>query len=124
MTMNNTFEGNKLMRHFGLFLIAISFLLSGCAVEMVKKNYAPAKGGTIRYSTGWFMADHNRSKAIEEMKDYCLPGKAQLLAEDSKKELTGQSYSNSRVDRNSLDTTTTQGQEGYVYLHFRCVKAR
>ena len=112
------------MRHLGLFLITTSLLLSGCAVQMVKKNYTPTKGGTVRYSTGWFMADHNRSKAIEEMKQYCSPGRAQLIAEDSKKELTGQSYSNSRVERNSVDTTTTQGQEGYIYLHFKCVKAR
>lgn len=111
------------MKNLKLFFLATIFL-SGCAVEMVKKDYSPAKGGTIRYSTGWFMADHNRSKAIEEMNGYCSPGKAKLLAEDSRKEFTGQSYSNSRVDKNSVDTTTTQGQEGYVYLHFRCVKAR
>lgn len=64
------------------------------------------------------------TKALEEMKEYCSPARAQLLSEDAKNEFTGRSYSNSRINKNSMDTTTAQGQEGYVYLHFKCVKSR
>ncbi|HEX7673166.1 MAG TPA: hypothetical protein VF412_03295 [Bdellovibrio sp.] len=112
------------MRKPLVVLLSAVFLLSGCAVEMVRKTYSPVKGGTIRYSTGWFMAEKNRAKAMDEMNTYCSPAHVLLLAEDSKQEFTGQSYSNSSVNKNNVDTTTTQGQEGFVYLHFKCVKAR
>ena len=109
------------MNRFALLLVLAT--LSGCA-EMVSKTYNPTKGGTIRYSTGWFMAGKNRDKATDEMKAYCSPNKAILLAEDNRKEFTGESHSNSTYEGNSAVTNTTQSQESYVYLHFRCSTKR
>jgi len=108
---------------FKLLLPAALLLLSGCA-EMVKKEYKPVRGGTVRYSTGWFLADKNREKAVEEMKAYCAPGQANLMAENAQKEFTGYSHSNTDIYNNSMSTSTTQSQENYIYLHFRCVKAK
>ena len=71
-------------------------LLSGCA-EMVKKNYGSNRGGTVRYTTGWFLDEKNRAKAMEEMQSYCRPGRAQLVSEKIESEFTGNSYSNSRT---------------------------
>ena len=97
------------------------FIFSGCA-EMVTKVHSPVPGGTVRYSTGWFMAGKNRAKAIEEMNEYCQPGGATLLSENNQKEFTGQSTSNSTFNQSGMNTTTTHNAENYVYLHFRCTK--
>ncbi len=104
-----------------LWIVSMGFVLSSCAVEMVRKTYVPTKGGTVRYSTGWFMAENNRTKAMTEMNQYCAPGRSQILSEDSREEFTGQTYSNSRVRNKSISTTSTQGKEGAMSLHFRCV---
>ena len=108
---------------FKLLLPAALLLLSGCA-EMVKKDYRPTRGGTVRYSTGWFLADKNREKAVEEMKAYCSPGRPQLMGENSQREFTGQTYSNSNVSNDHISTSSTQSQEKYIYMHFKCVKGR
>lgn len=97
--------------------------LSSCA-EMVVKNYSPQRGGTVRYSTGWFLADKNRAKAVEEMKTYCQPSRPKLLAENSQREFTGVSKSNSTIGNKTVDTTTTASSENYVYMHFKCVSSK
>ena len=62
----------KQFKIFKLMLPAALLLLSGCA-QIVTKNYSPTRGGTVKYNTGWFMAEKNRAKAIEEMNAYCFP---------------------------------------------------
>jgi hypothetical protein len=104
------------------FVLVVLSSLSSCAVDMVRKTYSPVKGGTVRYSTGWFMEGKNRAKAIEEMNQYCSPGRGKILSEESKKEATGQSFSNSRLHKKDVSTTTTHGHEGAVYLNFKCVR--
>ena len=104
-----------------LFIILLGLSLSGCA-EMVTKTYSPQRGGTVRYSTGWFLAGKNRAKAMDEMKSYCGQQRAVLLAENNQKEFTGTSQSNSTFTNGGMSTSTTQGSNNYVYLHFKCVK--
>lgn len=104
------------------FLAPVALLLlSGCA-EMVKKNYAPTRSGTVRYNTGWMMAEKNREKALEEMRSYCGPARPQLMSEQSQSEFTGHSSSNTSVQSDSLYTSTTAEKTNYVYLNFKCVK--
>lgn len=95
-------------------------LLSGCA-SMVNKTYSPERRGTVRYNTGWFLADSNRAKAVEQMREFCSPGRPVLLSEDSRSEFTGQSYSNATVDKNRINGTSTQAKENNVYMHFKCI---
>ncbi|MGZ3749222.1 MAG: hypothetical protein ACXVB1_03985 [Pseudobdellovibrionaceae bacterium] len=102
-------------------LPACLLLLSGCA-QIVTKNYTPNRGGTVKYNTGWFMADKNREKAIEEMNQYCAPGRPQILREDSRLEGTGQVFTNGSTSGNTYSSTSTESKEANMYIHFRCVK--
>lgn len=110
------------MKNCILLLLSLGFL-SSCAVDMVKKTYSPTRSGTIRYSTGWFMADSNRQKAIAEMDQYCSPGKGRIVSEESAEHFTGQSYSTTEFGKKTMNTSSSQAKENYVYLHFKCVKS-
>jgi hypothetical protein len=105
-----------------LILLAAMLGLSACA-EVVKKNYSPSRSGVVRYSTGWFLADKNREKALEEIKGFCGSSRYLLKSEENRKEFTGQSYTNSETNGNHSSGTTTQGSEGFVYLRFQCRKS-
>lgn len=96
-------------------------LLSSCA-QIVTRNYSPYRGGVVKYNTGWFMAEKNRSKAIEEMQAYCLPGRPEILQEDSKLESTGQVYTSGSNQNNGFTSTSTEAKEANMYIHFKCVK--
>jgi hypothetical protein len=98
-------------------------LLSGCA-QIVTKNYAPYRGGTVKYNTGWFMAEKNREKAVEEMNQYCAPGRPQILREDSKLEGTGQVYTNGSSSGKNFSSTSTESKEANMYIQFKCTKAQ
>ncbi|WP_413287858.1 hypothetical protein [Bdellovibrio sp. HCB337] len=104
-----------------LVLPAFLLLLSGCA-QIVTKNYAPTRGGTVKYNTGWFLADKNREKAIEEMRHYCAPGRPQILREDSRLEGTGQVFTSGSTRGNNYSSTSTESKEANMYIHFRCAK--
>lgn len=107
-----------------LTFITSMLLMAGCA-QMVKKSYHPVRGGTVKYSTAWFLGDKNREKAVEEMKLYCGRQRAQLLSEDSKIEFTGNSSSRSQSNGDgSSYTSTNASKEGYVYMHFKCVSSK
>lgn len=107
-----------------LILPAWLLLLSGCA-QIVTKNYAPNRGGTVKYNTGWFMADKNREKAIEKMKQYCGPGgRPQILREDSKLEGTGQVFTSGSTRGNNYSSTSTESKEANMYIHFKCTKSQ
>jgi hypothetical protein len=116
---------SKMEIHMSKNIIALMFvgLVSSCAVDMVKKTYSPTRSGTIRYSTGWFMADSNRQKAITEMNQYCSPGKGRIVSEESAEHFTGQSYSTTEFGKKTMNTSSSQAKENYVYLHFKCVKS-
>gem|GEM_PF-3863113 len=101
-------------------LLPLAILLtSGCA-SMVNKTYSPERRGTVRYNTGWFLENSNRSKAIEQMREFCFPGRPVLLSEDSRSEFTGQSFSNATIEKNRVNGTSTQAKENNVYMHFKC----
>ena len=106
-----------------LILPACLLLLSGCA-QIVTKNYSPYRGGVVKYNTGWFLADKNREKAMEEMNQYCAPGRAQILREDSKLEGTGQVNTNGSTNGNSYSSTSTESKEANVYINFKCTKTQ
>lgn len=89
---------------------------------MVTKTYGPSRGGVVKYNTGWFMAEKNRSKAIEEMKSYCSPGRPKIFQEDSKLESTGQVYTTGKTQKDRFSSTSTEAKEANMYIHFKCVK--
>ena len=113
----NLIQSLKLLSLSGLLL------LSGCA-QIVTRSYSPYRGGIVKYNTGWFMAEKNRSKAIEEMQGYCLPGRPEILREDSKLESTGQVYTSGSSQNNGFSSTSTEAREANVYIQFKCVKGR
>ena len=102
-------------------IFATSMLLLTSCAQIVKKDYAPTRGGTVKYSTAWFMAEKNREKALEEMRGYCGAARPRIMSEDSKREFTGGSTSNSNSSGDSTYTSTHQESEGVIYLHFKCV---
>lgn len=104
-----------------IFALSLIGLLSGCA-QIVTKNYSPTRGGVVKYNTGWFMAETNRKKAVEEMDQYCSPGRPQILREDSRLESTGQTMHSGSTSGNSYSGNSTQVQEANIYIQFRCVK--
>jgi uncharacterized protein YceK len=107
-----------------LTLLTLSglLLLSGCA-QIVTKNYSPYRGGVVKYNTGWFMADKNREKAVEEMQNYCLPGRPEILREDSKLESMGQVYTSGTNHGDGFSSTSTESKEANMYIQFKCVKS-
>ena len=107
-----------------MVLPACLLLLSGCA-QIVTKNYSPTRGGIVKYNTGWFMADKNREKAMEEMKQFCGPRvRPQILREDSRVEGTGQVHTNGSTNGNSFSSTATESKESNINIHFKCVKSQ
>lgn len=108
------------MKRILSFALPLALLATtGCA-QLVSKTYKPYRGGTVRYSTGWFMAEKNRAKAVEEMKSYCSPSRPVLMAEDTREEFTGYSHSTSRASKNNVYTDTSQSKENNIYMHFKC----
>jgi hypothetical protein len=116
--------GGSMKASLKIILPACLLLLSGCA-QIVTKTYAPNRGGTVKYNTGWFMADKNREKAIEEIKQYCGPrARPQILRENSKLEGTGQVFTNGSTKGNSYSSTSTESKEANMYIQFNCVKSQ
>ncbi len=113
---------HNLRKSLPLFLISLVVFTSGCA-QIVTKTHSPTRGGVVKYNTGFFMADKNREKALEEMKAYCSPGRAQMLREDSKLESTGQGYTSGNNRGDSFSSTATESKEANMYIQFRCVKS-
>lgn len=105
-----------------LLLPLCLLLLSGCA-QMVTKTYSPSRGGVVKYNTGWFMADTNRSKAVEEMRAYCSPGRPAILQENSKLESTGRVHTSGSNSGSTFSSTSTESKESNIYIHFKCVKS-
>lgn len=106
---------------FKIALPLVFLGLSSCA-QLVTKTYSPTRSGVVKYSTGWFMGDKNREKAVEEMKTFCRPGRAKIVQEDSKFESTGQVYTTGQNKKDRFSSTSTEGREENMYIHFKCVK--
>jgi hypothetical protein len=106
-----------------LLIFSAWSMLLGCA-EVTSKTYGARKTVTVKYSTGWFMAEKNRSKAVETARQYCQPGQAVLVREDNKAEFTGKTYTSQRTDGNYTSGEATQAKEDNVYLHFVCNRQR